>query len=246
MPPSVTPGARKTKGQKSERTVEAVLAAAQAVFIASGYERATTAEIAQKAGVSEATVFAYFGSKRQLCIEVLRRWYDEISGELERDVPALPGMRARLQFVIRRHLVHLMGDGTGLCALVLGEGRNVDEAFSAVILEFKRRYTAPLVQALREAQASGELRADVPWRLMRDMVYGAMEHVLWGYVASGRKPALEATTRQLTDVFMAGFGSRPFQLDALQRFQADVKTAVLTLEASGPIPDAAHGMQADR
>ncbi|MDY7545109.1 TetR/AcrR family transcriptional regulator [Glaciimonas sp. GNP009] len=238
MPSStLTTGTRKAKGQKSERTVEALMVAAQAVFVASGYERATTAEIAQKAGVSEANVFAYFGSKRQLCIEVLRRWYDEISAELERDVPALPGMRARLQFVIRRHLTHLMGEGTGLCALVLGEGRTVDEAFSAVILEFKRRYTAPLVRALHEAQATGELRGDIPVRLMRDMVYGAMEHVLWGYVASGRKPSLEETTQQLTDVFVAGFGSRPYPLEALQRFQTDVKAAVLALEASDTNPE---------
>ncbi len=232
-PPIQTPGTRKAKGQKSERTVEGLLAAAQAVFVASGYERATTAEIAEKAGVSEATVFAYFGSKRQLCLEVIRRWYDEISSELERDVPTFVGMRARLQFVIRRHLGHLMGDGIGLCALILGEGRTVDQAFSEAIVEFKRRYTTPLVQALHEAQASGELRSDVPVRLMRDMVYGAMEHVLWGYVASGRKPSLEETTRQLTDVFMTGFGLRAFELQALQHFQADVKVAMQVLEASG-------------
>lgn len=233
------PGTRKAKGHKSERTVEGVLVAAQAVFAASGYERATTAEIAQAAGVSEATVFAYFGSKRQLCLEVVRRWYDRISAELEREVPALPGLRARLQFVVRRHLQHLMGDGTGLCALILGEGRTFDQAFSDAIADFKRRYTAPLMQALHEAQQAGELRGEVPLRLMRDMVYGAMEHVLWGYVASGRKPSLEQTAQQLTDVFMDGFGARPPPLPALQRFQADVLAAVRTLEAAGAAGEAA-------
>lgn len=231
--PAPAPSTRQVKGQKSERTVEGLLAAAQAVFVASGYERATTAEIAQQAGVSEATVFAYFGSKRQLCLEVIRRWYDEISAELERDVPTLPSLRARVQFVIRRHLAHLMGEGTGLCALVLGEGRAVaDKGFSEAILTFKRRYTAPLVRALHEAQAAGELRSEVPVRLMRDMVYGAMEHVLWGYVASGRKPSLEETAQQLTVVFMDGFGARPAHLQALQRFQTDVTAAVRALEAT--------------
>ena len=231
-----TSGARKAKGQKSERTVEILLAAAQAVFVASGYERATTAEIALRAGVSEATVFAYFGSKRQLCLEVIRRWYGTISAELERDVPTFLGMRARLQFVIRKHLAHLMGDGIGLCALILGEGRTVDQVFSDAIVELKRRYTRPLVRALDEAQTDGELRSDVPVRLMRDMVYGAMEHVLWGYVASGHKPSLEETSRQLTEVFMAGFGSKAYQLKALQRFQADVKAAAQALEVSRRLP----------
>jgi AcrR family transcriptional regulator len=232
-PRASRPATRQARGPKSGRTVEAVLAAAQAVFAASGYERATTAEIAEAAGVSEATVFAYFGNKRQLCLEVLRRWYDQISGELERDVPTLPGTRARLQLVIRRHLAHLMGEGTGLCALVLGEGRALaDPGFSEAILQFKRRYTAPLVRALAGAQAAGELRADVPVRLMRDMVFGAMEHVLWGYVASGRKPSLEATAAQLTDVLMDGFAARPAPVHALQRFGADVTAAVRALEAA--------------
>ena len=224
---------RKVKGRKSERTVESVLRAAQAVFVDSGYERATTAEIAERAGVSEATVFAYFGNKRQLCLQVLGRWYDQISTEVERDLPALPGLRARLQFFIRTHLANLMGEGTGLCALILGEGRVLpDEAFSAAILDFKRRYVAPLTQALREAQAAGELRGEVPVRLMRDIVFGSMEHVLWGYVASGRKPSLDDTARQLTDVFMDGFSARPAGEQALERFRNDVVAAVRALEAS--------------
>lgn len=235
--PKTAPAVRTARGRKSERTVESVLQAAQAVFVATGYERATTADIAARAGVSEATVFAYFGNKRQLCLQVIGRWYDRISTEVERDLPALPGLRARLQFFIRRHLGHLMGEGTGLCALILGEGRVLhDEAFSAAILDFKRRYVAPLTQALRDAQAAGELRGEVPVRLMRDIVFGAMEHVLWGYVASGRKPSLDDTARQLTDVFMDGFSARPAGAEALERFRSDVVAAVRTLEASTGTP----------
>ena len=227
------PIVRRAKGQKSERTVDGILQAAHAVFAAAGYEGATTSDIAERAGVSEATVFAYFGNKRQLCLKVLARWYDQISAEIERDLPALPGLRARLQFFIRRHLAHLMGEGTGLCALILGEGRVLpDKDFSSAILDFKRRYVAPLTRALQEAQAAGELRSEVPVRLMRDIVFGAMEHVLWGYVASGRKPSLEETAQQLTDVFMDGFGARPTGQQALERFKHEVIAAVRVLEAS--------------
>jgi len=125
-----------------------------------------------------------------------------------------------------------MGEGTGLCALVLGEGRNVDEAFSDIILEFKRRYTAPLTKSLAEGCETGELRQDVPIRLMRDVVFGSMEHVLWGYVASGRKPSLDETAMQLTNVFMDGFGARSVEIAAMQRFHADVQQAFRTLESS--------------
>ncbi|MDQ5926995.1 MAG: hypothetical protein QG554_1938, partial [Pseudomonadota bacterium] len=83
------------KSSKSQHRLQDLLRAAQSVFTQHGYQRATMAQIAETAGVSEATVFTYFASKRELCIQVITRWYDEISSELERDVPALPGVHAK-------------------------------------------------------------------------------------------------------------------------------------------------------
>ena len=108
---------------KSQQRVAELLAAARAVFSEHGFQRATTAQIAEKAGVSEATVFTYFAGKRELCIQVISDWYDEISGDLEAQVPRLQGVRAKLAYVIRQHLVTLLADGSGMCALVLGEAR---------------------------------------------------------------------------------------------------------------------------
>ena len=94
--------------------VQDLLAAARRVFSEHGYQGATTALIAQAAGVSEATVFTYFAGKRELCIQVITDWYGEISAELERDVPQLPGVHAKLAHVVRAHLVTLLADGSGL------------------------------------------------------------------------------------------------------------------------------------
>lgn len=63
---------------KPQKRVEVVLATAREVFSEFGYEKSTTLEIAQRLGISEATVFTYFGSKRELCMQVISDWYDEI------------------------------------------------------------------------------------------------------------------------------------------------------------------------
>lgn len=231
---------RAPRGEKSERTQASLLAAAREVFAERGFERSTTSEIAQRAGVSEATLFTYFESKRRLCIDVVGRWYDEISIELEEQVPAIAGFEARLRFVIQRHLTHLMGDGIGLCALVLGEGRMVDAEFSGLIAELKRRYTSPFMAALSEARELGEVRGDVPLRLMRDMVYGSMEHVLWDYVTTGTKPSIASTASQLSAMLMAAFALEAPPARAARRFQSDVLAAVRRLERdAGPAEDAA-------
>ena len=124
--------------------VQDLLAAARQVFSAHGYQRATTAMIAEAAGVSEATVFTYFAGKRELCIQVISDWYDEITRDLERDVPKLHGIHAKLSHVVRAHLVTLLADGSGLCALVLSEGRAAEPELERVITECKRRYTCLL------------------------------------------------------------------------------------------------------
>lgn len=199
---------------------------AKEVFATRGFERATTLEIAQRAGVSEATVFTYFGSKRELCVEVIRLWYGQITAELVLQLSAISGLREQLEFIVRKHLDNLMGEGAGICALVLSEGRTADNSFTDVISELKRSYTAPLMAALKDARTAGTARDDIPLRLMRDMVYGSMEHVLWDYVESGTKPDIALTSQRLTDMLCSAFAPRTASEQALRNLHADVSTAL--------------------
>jgi AcrR family transcriptional regulator len=55
-----------TKPRRSERTREAILKAAQALFGEVGYDRATVRDIAARAAIDPAMVIRYFGSKEAL------------------------------------------------------------------------------------------------------------------------------------------------------------------------------------
>lgn len=222
---------REALGARSERRVKEILAAARDVFSEHGYEKTTTLEIARQLGISEATIFSYFKSKRDLCMQVIKAWYDEISLVLEQEVPRIEGVRAQLLFVVRKHLITLMQEGTGMCTLVLSEGRTADEEFAGVIAERKRRYTAPLMKVLSGAQRSGEVRADMPLPLLRDMVYGSLEHVLWDYMVNKNKPEIETTAAQLTDMLWAAFAPVHHTVSELAQFHADVAGAMRRLEA---------------
>ena len=217
---------RQVTTPRTQQRVADLLAVAREVFALRGFAAATTQEIAQRAGVSEATVFTYFGSKRELCVEVIRQWYGQITTELEAQLPATGSLRDQLQFIVRKHLDNLMGEGAGICALVLSEGRTADKSFTNVIAELKRIYTAPLMSVLKAARAAGTARDDMPLRLMRDMVYGAMEHVLWDCVESGAKPDIAVTSRQLTEMLCAAFAPCSASEQALRNLHADVSTAL--------------------
>nr|WP_314624535.1 TetR/AcrR family transcriptional regulator [uncultured Noviherbaspirillum sp.] len=223
---------RAVLGERSERRVREILGVARQVFSDNGYESATTLDIARRAGISEATVFSYFASKRDLCMQVIKGWYDEISQVLEQEVPQVAGTRAQLHYVVHKHLVTLMQDGTGMCKLVLSEGRSADAEFAGMIAELKRRYTAPLMKVLAAAQRTGEIRQDMPLPLLRDMVYGSMEHVLWDYMVNRNKPDVETTARQLTEMLWTAFEPAERSLQKLAQFRQEVMEAVGRLEES--------------
>lgn len=235
-PSSRPPGAEKRDmlGVRSQRRVQEILAVARLVFSERGFDKSTTLEIARRAGIAEATVFSYFDSKRDLCMQVIGDWYDEISAVLEQEVPLVTGLRAQLHFIVTKHLMTLMQEGTGMCNLVLSEGRTVDAEFAGLIAERKRRYTAPLMQLLASAQRAGEVRADMPLPLLRDMVYGAMEHVLWDYIVSKNMPQIAATAARLTEMLWAAFLPPQPSLNALVQFRNEVMAAAQRLAMPPP------------
>jgi AcrR family transcriptional regulator len=221
---------REVLGARSEKRVKEILLVARDVFSEYGYEKTTTLEIARRLGISEATIFSYFGSKRDLCMQVIKGWYDEISLALERELALIAGTRAQLHFVVRKHLLTLMQEGTGMCKLVLTEGRTVDVEFAGMITEWTRRYTAPLMAVLSAAQRNGDVRRDMPLPLLRDMVYGSMEHVLWDYMVKKTRPDIEVTAQQLTDMLWCAFSIPDQRFHELIRFRNEVAGALQRLE----------------
>ena len=211
---------------KSQLRITELLRAAREVFSEHGFQHATTALIAERAGVSEATVFTYFAGKRELCIQVIKDWYDEISTEVEPEMPHLQGVYARLSLVNRHLAVTLLADGSGMCALVLGEGRATGPDLADVITECKRRYTAPLMDCLAQGQKQGEIRTDVPLRLMRELIYGSMEHVLWDSITNQKRPAIDKTAEQLTALIWSAITPPNASLEALTRFRDEVRQAL--------------------
>jgi len=71
-------------------TQERILAAATELFLEQGYERTTVAEVAQRAGVSRATVFWHFSDKAGLFREAFNRLVEPFRVSLERDFAELP------------------------------------------------------------------------------------------------------------------------------------------------------------
>lgn len=65
--------ARRFTQERSQRTYEALIAAAERAFVTNGYDATGTPDIAERAKVSVGTFYRYFDDKKQVFIEVSRR-----------------------------------------------------------------------------------------------------------------------------------------------------------------------------
>ncbi len=221
---------RPAASAKSQQRIKDILRVARQVFSEVGFQAATTTDMAQRLGVSEATIFTYFGGKRELCVRVISDWYDEIIRKIETALPRVQGLRAQLHYLVHAHLRHLLAEGTGLCALILSEGRARNDEFGDVFAHLQRRYTAPLMRLLAQGQESGEIRRDMPLRLLRSSVYGPMEHVLWDAILQGTHVDLDATADQLVNFLWQALQPPASETLALQAFRSDVRDALHRLQ----------------
>ena len=227
---------RQPAGRKSQQRVKDILQAGREVFSEKGYERATTAEIAQRLGVSEATVFSYFRGKRELCARVSADWYDEIIAAIETGLPRDGTPRQQFAFIVRTHLRLMLVHGTGMCSLVLSEGRAKHHELSAELTALQRRYTAPLMRVLAQAQQAGQIRADLPLRLMRSMVFGPVEHVLWDATLGHRSTDIDATAEHLVDVLWSALQPPAPAVAALVQLKDDLNDAMRRYESLALAP----------
>jgi AcrR family transcriptional regulator len=197
-----------------ERRENDIIVAATAVFAEHGYENAAMTEIAARAGVVEGTIYKYFLSKRDLLLEVMRRWYEALVENYAAQLAGIAGTRARLRFVIWRHL-KTIHDEPALCRVFFLSIRADNDYYHSPVYEQNRRYTKLALDIVREGVKSGELREDVELSLVRDLIYGTVEHHTWSYVSGRGKLDPELLADQLTDLLLAGL-TRPAAPTALQ------------------------------
>ena len=204
-PPSDLPqGMANPSGKQTPRRMrraEGILAAARETFMEKGFDRSSVSEIAAKVGVVEGLVYAYYPTKRDLLNDVLRGMYEPLIQDIDDSFSRIQGVRSRLRFLVWRHL-RVYVEEPNLSRLVLHEVRTGPEYFKSVLHDLHVRYTAFLVRTIQDAIADGELRPDTDVELLRSMVYGGIEHRMWGTLFGRGTVDIEATADEYTSMVL--------------------------------------------
>jgi AcrR family transcriptional regulator len=120
-----------------------ILEAAKEIFLAKGFSQASTAEIAEKAGVSQGTIFHYYPTKYELCIAVVNQYLSIES--MANTLNALPGegLPTGIQRLISERLT-IGFDNSDFMLLVMSEIHRDQHLLN----EYSKRLIGPVLKNL--------------------------------------------------------------------------------------------------
>jgi TetR/AcrR family transcriptional regulator, fatty acid metabolism regulator protein len=171
---------RASRLSPEERTV-AILDAARSVFAERGFSDTVMSEIAERAGVVEGSIYRYFRNKRELMFRMAEEWFEEMIAGDETTLRAVSGARNQLRFIVHRHL-RSIHDHPDLSRLVFQHLRPEPDYRSTRLFALNREYAARVTEVVNRGIEAGEIRSGVSPALVRDIIFGSIEHRTWAFL----------------------------------------------------------------
>ena len=192
-------------GPAGEGTPAALLAAARELFAQQGYEGASVRAITSAAGANLGAITYHFGSKRALYDLVVEMCVSPLVGRVEAALSGRGPVLDRLEGVVRAYFDHFV-ENPDLPHLMLQEV--VLSGMPPVVVgPFLRRIYTAIVAAIREGQASGELRPGDPMLMGMSLISQPIFPMLMRHPieAITGLNLVEAHTRERVVAHVAGF-----------------------------------------
>lgn len=203
-------GARRPRVPKSpearQRSQE-ILRIAMETFAARGYNNASLAEIADRAGLTQAGVLHYFRSKALLLAGVLEL---RDRTDIEHPGPERPRGLAFLRHLVDTVRRNAEREGIVRMYAVLS-AESVTEDHPAQEY-FRDRYAglrALVVEALTEACELGEVREDLDVRDAANAIIAVMDGLQVQWLLSPESVDMAASTERAISALLTGFGAGP-------------------------------------
>jgi AcrR family transcriptional regulator len=159
---------------RSEKARGAILAAAADVLLARGVEGASMDAVAERAGVSKATIYRWWPSKEMLALDALLEWAD--ASAPEQDTGAL---RDDLLALVRPWMREIRTGPFGRVIAALISAAQSDAAFADA---YRTHFIQPRRETMRaafvRARKRGEVAPELDIELAVDLIYGAVYHRL--------------------------------------------------------------------
>lgn len=212
-----------------ERRIEDILAAAREVFTEKGYQEALISDIAERAGIVEGSIYRFFANKRDLLVKTVEHWYEDMLVHDEEQFRGVKGVWNRIRFIVYHHLATIRRE-PALTRLVFQEFRPDPAYRETRLFQLNQVYTQRLIDVVKAAMAAGEFNSDISPSLVRDMIYGAVEHRTWAFLRNEGDFDIESTADGITELIYRGLAKSPAK-DRMTQSALRLEKAIARLEA---------------
>lgn len=191
-----------TSNRKAERQ-KAILEAAIRAFSRQGYHGCTVAQVAREAGMADGTLYLYFHGKEDLLISAFRFVLEGLLGRLDQAIAEEPNPLARLRRLVELHLGMMEAD-RDLASFLQFQLRQPDEAIRRAIAEPLAGYARRIESILDQGKATGHIRSDVSTRVMRRVIFGAVDETVSAWLLHPEPGTLTTRAQPMLDVLLYG------------------------------------------
>jgi AcrR family transcriptional regulator len=181
---------------RSEKARRAILDAAAELLLLRGLDAVSMDAVAERAGVSKATIYRWWPSKERLALQALLEWSS--AGTAPRDTGSL---RGDLLALVRPWLREIRRRPFGRIIAALITQAQSDPEFAQVYrTHFVEQRREPMRSAFERAIARREVADDLDVEVAIDIIYGPLYHRL----LHGHAPLTDRFAADVVDLALAG------------------------------------------
>lgn len=180
-----------------------ILQGALNVFAENGYHRSQVSKIAKAAGVADGTIYLYFKRKEDILIRLFQEKLGELVEKFHESVKGTADAVEALRTVCSIHFSELESNPE-LAHVTQIELRQSDLELRKEIGNALKPYIVLIENILEQGIQEKKFRPDLNVKLVRSLIFGAMDEAVTSWLISGRKYSLSDQTDETLDFFLNG------------------------------------------
>jgi AcrR family transcriptional regulator len=217
---------KKTAKMSSADRHNAIINAARKVFVEKGFDRTTTRELAEAAGVSEALLFKHFPNKEALYSAIQMSGFNEEAAKIAKRLESLEPSTASLVFLVQDLVSHVMAvppkadEGQMFFRLILRSLMDEGEFTRIAVQGGPARWARKVEECIKAAGRGGDMaekpvRASLAGWMVHQLITGMILHSLPGQSVIDYGVSHEELVKQVVRFCLRGMGLKE---EAIRRY----------------------------
>jgi len=188
---------------------DAILQSASVAFADKGFDRTTISEIAKMAGVGDSTIYEYFQGKEDLLFSIPVEKTKFLVENLEEHLKGIKSVEDKLRKLIW-HYLYFQENNRDYANILLFELRANKSFYESKAYESFKTYNKILIRILKEGQQEGIFRKNANIHLFRDLIFGSIDHTMYGWLLFEKPKSLVEQVDGLFDLIHSAISAEDF------------------------------------